>query len=64
MIAMRAWDVISAEVEEDFMTCRNGCNNDGVSKVRISMTWSEELQKSARMIVTDLYNLLNHSVNG
>jgi hypothetical protein len=36
VIAMRASEVMGAEVEEERMTCRKGCSIDGVSKVRMS----------------------------
>lgn len=35
--AIRAKDVMGAEVEEERMTRRNGCSNSGVSKVRMSV---------------------------
>ena len=35
--AIRASDVILALVELDFMTCKNGCRSEGVSKVLISV---------------------------
>ena len=36
VIAMRASEVMGAEVDEDRMTCRKGWSIEGVSKVRIS----------------------------
>lgn len=36
-MAFSASEVIAADVEEDRMTCRNGCSNDGVSKDRMSI---------------------------
>ena len=36
VIAIRASDVIGADVDEDLMTWRKGCSIEGVSKVRIS----------------------------
>lgn len=45
VMAMRARDVIGAEVDDERITWRNGCNNDGISKERISMY--HELDKHA-----------------
>ena len=36
VIAMRASEVMGAEVEEERMTCRKGWSMEGVSKVRMS----------------------------
>lgn len=36
VIAMRASEVIGAEVEEERMTCKKGWSMEGVSKVRMS----------------------------
>ena len=36
VIAIRARVVIGPDVEEDLMTCRNGCSNEGVSNIRTS----------------------------
>lgn len=35
-MATRARDVIGADVAEAWITCRKGCNNEGVSNVCIS----------------------------
>jgi hypothetical protein len=36
-MAMRARDVIGAEVDDERMTWRNGCSIDGVSKILTSV---------------------------
>lgn len=36
VMAMRASDVMGAEVDEERMTCRKGWSIEGVSKVRMS----------------------------
>jgi hypothetical protein len=38
VMAMRASDVIGAEVDEERMTCRKGWSIEGVSKVRMSVS--------------------------
>jgi hypothetical protein len=35
-VAMRAKDVMEADVEEERMTCKNGCSRAGVSKFLMS----------------------------
>jgi hypothetical protein len=37
-MAMRASDVMGAEVDDERMTCRKGCSIEGVSKVLISVS--------------------------
>ena len=36
VMATTASDVIGADVEDERMTCRNGCNREGISKLLIS----------------------------
>src|SRR5450432_3161363 len=57
-MATRASDVIGADVDDERMTCRNGCNREGVSKVRISLQPTKSALKRANADISGLSCML------
>ena len=48
MIEITASEVIAADVEDERMTCRNGCSKDGASTVDISLQPARSLRSLAK----------------
>jgi hypothetical protein len=59
-MAIRASEVIGPLVEEDLMTCKNGCSKLGVSKFVISVSvYQPPLYFNYGISTTDLYTPAN-----
>ena len=54
MTATRAREVIGADVEDDRMTCRKGCNNAGASNVLISLHDFKSLRNRVKADINGL----------